>query len=518
VSAGTFAAESRNPPATARRTSLADNRAAALVFALTALAAILRFWGLGHQGYWFDEANTALLVHFSPGKMLGLIPQSESTPPLYYCVAWVWARIFGLRETGLRSLSALAGTAVVPAIYGAGAKLISGRAGVIAAALAACSPLLIWYSQEARSYSMLVLLSSLALLAFTYAREDPSRRWVAAWVICSALALGTHYYAILAIAPQAIWLIAAHPHRRPVQVGVGLVGLFGLALVPLALSQSGTGRANWIATAALGRRLSQVPPQFLAGFQLPDRSVLVPLAGVLAAVGLVAILWLEDQRTRRRSFGIAGIALGGLLLNLALIAGGIDDLITRNLLALWPVAALAVAAGLSGRRPPLLGLTAAVGLCAIGVTGAVATRLDRTYQRPDWRGVAYLLGPKPAIDRGERAIVVQHYRDLLPLSLYLHGLRWIPAQGARVSELDIVSFSSPPSGGFCWWGSACNLWPSAIQTGHPIGGFHELWRRRIYQFTVVRRVADAPVLVTRAEVARLLETTRFQNDELLVQR
>jgi uncharacterized membrane protein len=72
--------------------------------ALTILAAVLRFAGIGHQGFWFDEGNTALLVHFSPGQMLGLIPQSESTPPLYYCVAWIWARVFGFGEAPLRSL------------------------------------------------------------------------------------------------------------------------------------------------------------------------------------------------------------------------------------------------------------------------------------------------------------------------------------------------------------------------------------------------------------------------------
>ena len=90
--------------------------------ALTLLAAVLRFYRLGHQGFWFDEGNTALLVHFSPGKMLGLIPQTESTPPLYYCVAWVWARIFGYGEAGLRSLSALAGVLIVPVAYAAGAR------------------------------------------------------------------------------------------------------------------------------------------------------------------------------------------------------------------------------------------------------------------------------------------------------------------------------------------------------------------------------------------------------------
>jgi uncharacterized membrane protein len=128
-------------------------RILAAVAGLVGVAAALRFYGIGHQGFWFDEANTAQLVQFSPGRMLGLLPQSESTPPLYYCVAWVWARLWGDGEAGLRSLSAVAGVLVVPVAYGAGARLMSRRAGLVAAVLTACSPLLIWYSQEARSYS-----------------------------------------------------------------------------------------------------------------------------------------------------------------------------------------------------------------------------------------------------------------------------------------------------------------------------------------------------------------------------
>ena len=84
--------------------------------------------------------------------MLGLIPQSESTPPLYYCVAWVWARVFGFGEAGCARCRRCAGVLTVPVAYARGAELVSRRAGVIAAALAACNPLLIWYSQEARSY------------------------------------------------------------------------------------------------------------------------------------------------------------------------------------------------------------------------------------------------------------------------------------------------------------------------------------------------------------------------------
>ena len=225
-----------------------------VVAGLVAIAAALRFYGIGHQGFWFDEANTAQLVRFSPGKMLGLIPQSESTPPLYYCVAWVWARVFGDREAGLRSLSAVAGVLVVPVAYAAGARLISRRAGIIAAALTACNPLLIWYSQEARSYSMLVLLTALSLLAFVCARETRRRRaLLTAWVLASA--------------PGAGHALLRDPRRRArggvaadrctdgagrSRSAVAIVVACGLALIPLAISQNGTGHDSWIATASLG--------------------------------------------------------------------------------------------------------------------------------------------------------------------------------------------------------------------------------------------------------------------------
>jgi uncharacterized membrane protein len=491
--------------------------AALAVAALTVLAAILRFVGIGHQGFWFDEGNTALLVHFSPGKMLGLIPKSESTPPLYYCVAWVWARIFGYTEAPLRSLSAVLGVATVPVAFAAGAKLISRRAGLIAAALVACSPILIWYSQEARSYEMLAFLASASLLAFAHARENPTPRALAAWVITSALALATHYYAVLIVVPEAVWLLAIHRRRRHVQVAFALVGLCGLGLLTLALAQNATGRDNWISTAPLDRRLGQVIPQFAVSFQGPARGVLEPLA---IAIIVLALLLLATRATaaERRGAVLAGsLALAGLAIGLLLIVLGFDDLLTRNLLALWLPAALVVAGGLAVRSPRGVGVTAAAVLCLLGVVTTIGVAADRDYQRPNWRVVASILGPRPASTSG-RAILVQHYRDLLPLLLYVPGLKFMPRHGATVSELDVVSFTSPPSAGFCWWGSACNLWPSVMQASYPVPGFRELWRRHSLQFTVLRMVSAMPVRLSAADVSRVLKTTRLRNDELLIQR
>ena len=151
---------------------------------ITLAGAAIRFWHIGHQSFWYDESFTVQLLQHSPGKMIGLFARTETTPPLYYCVAWVWARIFGLTEVGLRSLSAVAGTATIVLAYLLGERLMSRRAGLAAAALVAFNPFLIWYSQEARSYSTLVFISTLSLLAFVWAFETPAtghrlvvRRW-----------------------------------------------------------------------------------------------------------------------------------------------------------------------------------------------------------------------------------------------------------------------------------------------------------------------------------------------------
>jgi hypothetical protein len=515
VSVGTLSHDLRRPRSRAHALS---SSVALTVAGLTVLGAVLRFVGIGHQGFWFDEGNTALLVHFSPGKMIGLIPQTESTPPLYYCVAWVWARIFGYGEVGLRSLSAVAGVLTIPVAFAAADKLVSRRAGVIAAALTACNPLLIWYSQEARSYSLLVFLTAVALLAFAYAKETPTRGVLAAWVIASALALATHYYAVLAIIPQAIWLLAAQWYRRRVQVAIAVVGLCGLALIPLALSQNSTGNASWIAPIPLGSRLGQLIPQFLMGTGAPIPDVLEPIAAAMVVVSLALLAFRSDQLERRGALAAGAMALGGLVLNLILVAGGIDDLITRNVIALWLPAAIMVAGGLGARRSGVIGILATLVLCATGVTAAIGVASDRKLQRPDWRGVARVLGVRPTTDGHGRVILVQHYRDLLPLSLYLPGLKfWRQGGRQTTTEIDVISIGAPRVK-LCWWGAACNLSPSAMQSSYPIHGFHQLWIRHAYQFTIMRLVASRPVTVSEADMAGALTLTTLRHDELLTQR
>src|ERR1700751_2183225 len=118
-------------------------RDAALAALLTLLAAGIRLPTLAEQSFWLDEGYTVRLVRMSFGGMLRTIPRTESTPPLYYVLAWVWTHVFSSSEFGLRSLSAVAGIATIPVAYAAARRLAGARAAAICALLLAVSPLMV---------------------------------------------------------------------------------------------------------------------------------------------------------------------------------------------------------------------------------------------------------------------------------------------------------------------------------------------------------------------------------------
>ena len=127
----------------------------------------------------------------------------------------------------------------MPVAYLIGAELAARRAGLIAAALVAVNPMLIWYSQEARSYALLVFFGgALAALLRPGPGQRPAAATSLALGLASALALCSHYFAVFPVGIEAVWLLVALRGRGalvlPALAGVGAAGL---ALAPLAISQ-----------------------------------------------------------------------------------------------------------------------------------------------------------------------------------------------------------------------------------------------------------------------------------------
>ena len=218
-------ADTASPLGWRRSTSL-------LLGAVLVVAVGVRFSTLGLQSYWSDEAATVHLLKGSFGHMLSALPDSERTPPLYYAAAWVWSRLFGTGEVGLRSLSAIFGVVTVLVAYLIARRVAGQGAGLIAALLCAVSPLLVWYSQEARAYALAVLLCALSLWFFVRALTDPQPRVLRAWGVSSGLAICAHYFALFAVALEASFLLASRRSRRPVVAPAAAVGCVAMALLP----------------------------------------------------------------------------------------------------------------------------------------------------------------------------------------------------------------------------------------------------------------------------------------------
>lgn len=349
--------------------------------AVVAVGGLLRFSTLDLQELWLDEAVTVALLDLPVDEMLETAGYTESTPPVYYLVARIWAVLLGPGDVALRALSALAGTLTVGVAYLVGAKFVSARAGLITAALTAVSPALVWYSQEARSYSLVVLLSALTLLFLARAiQADQDGRAPVWWAVCAGLAVLTHYFAAFLVAGEAVWLVALHRPRHRALLAAGAAGACGLAALVLAALQSGQGNLDWIGASSFEERAFDTVELFLVGPTGSEVELAVPVLAVLA-LGAVALLATATPRERRAVVVPASLVVAGAALPTLLALAGADYVVARNLLPLWVPAAVVVAGALASARPRALGIALGGALVAASLWPLGAVLLDRTLQR-----------------------------------------------------------------------------------------------------------------------------------------
>ena len=171
-----------------------------------AAAAALRFWRLSAQSLWYDEWLTSSAVSGGVRQILRHVENREGIAPTYFLLMHGWVRLFGAGETALRSVSALAGTATVAVAYAIARELGLRRATArVAAFLVAVSPMLVWYSQEARPYSIVAFLGALSFLTFVRARNRGRRQDFLVWALVCACTVAFHYFAAFIVATEAVF-------------------------------------------------------------------------------------------------------------------------------------------------------------------------------------------------------------------------------------------------------------------------------------------------------------------------
>ena len=204
------------------------------LFGILSLAAVLRFVQLGHDSIWVDEAFSARVSNLGLTDLIRTATADDTNPPVYYVLLHFWTDVFGDSAAALRSLSAVVGVLLVFVVFKLGERLSSTRAGLIAALLAAVSEFLVHYSQEARVYSLLALLSASSYY-FLLVLLDGLRPWpIAGYVLTTTALLYAHTYGLFVLAAQAAffgvallgrrdWIRMRDPERLGMVLGAPLV-------------------------------------------------------------------------------------------------------------------------------------------------------------------------------------------------------------------------------------------------------------------------------------------------------
>ena len=247
-------------------------------------------------------------------RALGGLPRTmhevwsgESTPPLYYLLAWLWSHLFGVGEVGLR-----VALGPVRHRHGAGrlpgrARAVGRRAGLALAAIVAVEPAAGLVLAGRPRLRAVVLLSAAAFLFFLRARRggrapatSPAGRSV------SALALATHYFAFFPLAIEAAWLLAAaRPLRRGWLWALGGVALTGRrAGADSACTRPRASNNDWIASFGLRRPAARRRDRLLRGRNGPAQARAGPACAVRARRSRCCCL--RRAREKRGARGRAG--------------------------------------------------------------------------------------------------------------------------------------------------------------------------------------------------------------------
>ncbi|MGZ5297724.1 MAG: glycosyltransferase family 39 protein [Actinomycetota bacterium] len=347
------------------------------VLLVVALGISLRLYRIGAQPLWVDEASS---LRFAQGSLAQLWSWSTlvdpGNPPLYYSLLHGWLG-FGDGEASLRLLSALFGVLTIPLVYALGRTIRDHRLGIVSALLFAISPFQVWYSQEARGYSLLTFGAASAMLGVAYLVRNPERSgslrgaglaWLS-YVLGTTVALLAHDTAVfLPIGANVLmlgwwWTHGRGPRgslRNWLLAQLAILLLWG-SWLPAYLQQVVHGESySWIPRPTVGRVLSGAYAIYGGVTRATPYQVEAIVVLVLGGLGLWS--WKHDRRW------IAFVLIFGFAAPLGELIVSVWRPIFLAQTLIWAAVPLAVtvAAGLLVLRPRVL---AAALVVLIALTG-----------------------------------------------------------------------------------------------------------------------------------------------------
>lgn len=351
-----------------------DARVRVFLAAIVLVAAALRLTGIEAQPLWDDEIRSLHRAENGLADLLEDLGQSTH-PPLFFLLLHFWTLLAGTGAGALRLLPALCGIATVPAVYAAGRKWAGPRVGLAAALVVALSPIHVYYSQEARSYTLLALATLGSVVFYLRALERPSAGALVAYAVSTIVAVYTHYWAFFVVLFENLFLPwAPRADGAAVRRWLGAQAVVAAAFLPwlvIMRQQLGAGAGDWVPPPpadALAKTLYRFSAGYAVDAVVPSYryAAMAPFVGIylpLLAIGMLPAA-ADDQRTRRWQRAMVGWLFVPLVAALAIswiwkplyVIGRFD-------MAVYAAFALLVGAGLA-RIPSRLAAAAIIAMAA----------------------------------------------------------------------------------------------------------------------------------------------------------
>jgi mannosyltransferase len=291
------------------------------LIALLVVATVLRLYRLG-DGLWIDEVTTLVDYAQKPFGHILTTYDSNNQHSLFSLLAHGSIVLFGDTAWSLRLPAALLGIGSIAAVYALGREVASRSEALLAAALLTFSYQHVWFSQNARGYSGLLLLATVSSLFLIRGLRHPDdgRSWLG-FAVSTALGMYVHLTMIFVVVAQFTALIVeawrGWPRFRsrwvtPLAGGFVAAGLFTILLYALILPQVPGASARDTSGIATWRNPVWMLTEMVRGLQLGAAG------GVVAAAGLVVMaLGIADFWRRERAIVIlliVSVASGALVM------------------------------------------------------------------------------------------------------------------------------------------------------------------------------------------------------------
>ena len=402
-----------------------DGRELRALVGITLLAAAMRLYQLGEWSLWVDEAHTYRDVMKPAAEFwksgVGAYPLS------YLLLRGLVALGMPTSEGWLRLPFAFFGILSVPLLGLLGRSLVGPRAALLAAALLAVSPWHIFWSQNARSYAMVLFLVLLAASVFYRGVQRRESLWLWLSLVLTIVAGLCHPSAYIVLGGYATYgaLLLRRGGARAgrLQQWLPLIVLVLMAVLLLLF-------------LPLLEYFKRVKPDFSLMHLLQTLAFFVRLPLVAAALG--GLLWLADRDDPAAAFLGAWIVVPVLVL--AVLALGFCKVTAQYafytlpafcLLAASVVQALAQRVSGTGFRGHLLRAVPLLVL-VLDMVGQSYLYFERYHgERPRWRDACRFLQDRP----GETKRVITTNQPSLGYYLDPHAFTGPPATGAFKVEV-----------------------------------------------------------------------------------